>query len=89
VIDERTAISLASQYASDQYGSTANEYQTKLARFNGGWIGGFTRVDGAILFGAETIVVDLETGAITSYASGVPPRLIVEEYVADKPQTDH
>lgn len=89
MIDERTAISLASQYASDRYGAAADEYQTSLERFNGGWIGGFTRVDGAIVFGAETIVVDLETGIITSYASGVPPRLIVEEYVAGKPQTDH
>ena len=85
MIDERTAISLASRYAADRYGSVANDYQTILQRFDGGWIGGFTRVDGAPLIGAVTIVVDLETGVITSYASGVPPLLITEEYMLDKP----
>lgn len=84
MVDEAGATRLVMDYARDHYGSTAGDFRVNLSAFDGGWLATLARIDGQQLIGGETIAVDQSTGALSTFASGVPPRRVIQLFHASK-----
>lgn len=84
MLDEQDAAELAFDYARDHYRVMPNELLVNLTTFKGGWLATFERIDGLDLVGGETIVIEQGDGKLSTFASGVSQRRIIELMNASK-----
>lgn len=77
MIDEQDAIHLVLGYVKSRHPATFRELHATLREFESGWLATLERNDGVDLIGAEAIVVNRDSGELSTFAGGMSPRRII------------